>query len=73
MASDMTLETADPAAGAEVAPRRGLVRRFRKHAFLSAVVAGALLGGGLRFVPASTAASAKVPGASGASTACSAS
>ena len=73
MASDMTLETADPAGGPEAAPRQGLVRRFRKHAFLSFVIAGALLGGGLRFVPAGTAASTNLPGKAGASTACSAS
>ena len=51
--------------------RRVLPRPLRAHPFLTALAACALLGGGLRFVPAST---ADTPGSNGApaSTACAA-
>ena len=44
-------------------------RRLRAHAFAALVLAGILVGGGLRFLPTSTASAA---GAGGASTACTA-
>ena len=49
--------------------RKVMPRVLRTHPFITAFIAAALVGGGLRFVPASTAA---VPGssASGGSTAC---
>ena len=56
--------------------RRVVPRPIRKHAFVSVVVAGALIGGGLRFVPTSNAApdGTDAGGSSGAaSTACAAS
>ena len=51
--------------------RRGVLRGLWAHRFVSALILALLIGGGLRFVPASTAA---VPGSStaGASTACAA-
>jgi hypothetical protein len=54
-----------------LAVARGVVRRrFRAHPFVSFLIVAALLGGGLRFVPASTAAT---PGSTGqGSTACAA-
>ena len=51
--------------------RRVVPRALRAHPFVCAIIVALLIGGGLRFVPTSTAA---VPGASaaGASTACAA-
>jgi hypothetical protein len=44
----------------------------RKHAFVSVVVAGVLIGGGLRFVPTSSAAADPADQGGAASTACAA-
>jgi len=53
--------------------RRVVSRTLRAHAFVAGIVAAALIGGGLRFIPTSTAAT---PGAAGqgaaAATACAA-
>ena len=47
------------------------LRALRAHPFVTVLVVGVLLGGGLRFVPTHTAAAAG-SGAAGASTACAA-
>ena len=55
------------------APARRVPRALRTYAFLTAVVAGLLLGVGLRFVPATAAATPDNAGGQGAgSTACAA-
>jgi len=54
--------------------RRAVPRAVRTHPFLSVLVAAALLGGGLRYVPAGAAAVTGSEGSGqGASTACAAS
>jgi hypothetical protein len=48
----------------EIAPPRSVVPRIlRAHPFVSLLVAGVLLGGGLRFVPSTAAASSAGDGA----------
>jgi hypothetical protein len=48
----------------ELTPRRGLVpRALRLHPFLAVLVVGALVGGGLRFVPSTANASSGPSGA----------
>ncbi len=63
---------ADPAVAADAheAPARGRFRRWHKHALAGVVVIAVLVGGGLRLVPSSQAASTTGQGA--ASTACAA-
>ena len=58
-------------AGPTEAPRRRVPRVVRAHAFLTAAVVAALIGGGIRFVPIGTAAAAGSGSGSG-STACAA-
>ena len=48
----------------EMSPPRGLVpRALRLHPFVALLVVGALIGGGLRFVPSTSAASSASNGA----------
>lgn len=67
MASTLEIDTG------MTAPRRTVPRALRTYAFLGAVLAGLLLGVGLRFVPATAAATPdNAAGQGAASTACAA-
>jgi hypothetical protein len=66
-----TTDPGPPESEAPAPPKR-LSRALTTYAFLVAVILGVLLGAGLRFVPATAAASPDDTGAGPASTACAA-
>ena len=72
MASTLEMDTGIAETGV-AAPRRTFPRALRTYAFLAAVIAGLLLGVGLRFVPATASATPDNAAGQGAgSTACAA-